>query len=185
VPDTAGVQTTDAPRRSGSGTAAIWSPSAVCHDRAMDLVERSVHIAAPVARVRSQFGDVAHHQNASVHRGVTFDVVADDGIVCRYRQVTRTGPFRSTQELELRRDSDGPLVNSIVRGPFRGGAIVFDITADGADRTAVTARLASDRSRHRALRPLLSLVVGRALSRALEEDRIELEAGRYPTAAKP
>lgn len=147
----------------------------------MIIVERAVDIMAPVATVRSQFGDVEHHQRAAVHRGVSFDVVADDGNVCRYRQVTRTGPLRSTQEIELQRVADGPLVNTIVRGPFRGGAIVFDVRADGADRTSVAARLESNRFRHRALRPLLALVVGRALSAALEEDRIELESGRYPT----
>lgn len=145
----------------------------------MQIVERTIEIAAPAARVRSQFGDVEHHQDARVHQGVTFEVIDDGDDLCRYRQVTRKGPFRSTQELELRRRTDGPLVNTIVRGPFRGGAIVFDIADTGSGRTTVAARLESDRFAHRALRPLLAMVLGRALASALEEDRSDLEDDRY------
>lgn len=149
----------------------------------MVIVERSIDIAAPVAQVRRQFGDVAHHQHPGVHPGVTFEVISDDHDICRYRQVTRIGPLRSTQEMELRRRAEGPLVNTIVRGVFRGGAIVFDVAESGPDRTTVAARLESDRTAHRVFRPLISLMVGRALGAALDEDRHDLESGRYPAHA--
>lgn len=149
----------------------------------MVIVERCVDIAVPAARVRRQFGDVAHHQHPGVHPGVTFEVVADDPDVCRYRQVTRVGPLRSTQEMELRRTPEGPLVNTIRRGVFRDGAIVFDVVESGPDTSTVAARLESDRTAHRVLRPLISLVVGRALAKALDEDRNDLESGRYPAAS--
>ena len=74
-------------------------------------------ISAPARLVRQQFGDVAHHEATGVHRGVEFEVLTDDGTRCRYRQSSKVvGPVRLRQELELIRDTEGPLVNRIVKG---------------------------------------------------------------------
>lgn len=145
----------------------------------MLLVARSIEIAAPAGEVRAQFGDVAHHERTGVHEGVTFEVLSDDGGCCRYRQTSRTGPIRSRQLLELERHDRGPLVNTIVGGPFRGASIVFDIAELEGARSAVTARFESPRRLHRLMRPIIGRVVGSALSKALEEDRRDLEAGTY------
>lgn len=148
----------------------------------MILFERSVIIAAPSAVVRAQFGDVGHHQRSSVHAGVSFEVLDDDVDCCRYRQRTKIGPLASTQELALERRGDGLLINTITNGPFRGAAIVFEV-ADVDERCArVRARFESQRWSHRILRPLIDRVAGASLAAALEEDRIDLESGRYPSS---
>jgi hypothetical protein len=143
-------------------------------------VKRSVSIAASADTVRRQFSDVAHHAATDVHHGVRFEVLDEDGSRCRYRQVTRVGPLRLVQELELDRLDDGPLVNTVRRGQFEGGTITFDVRPDGVDHAIVVARLRAEVNGIRALvAPLLRRSVGRAFDRALAEDRIDLESGAY------
>jgi hypothetical protein len=149
----------------------------------MTLVERSIEIAVPAGVVRTQFGDVAHHERTGVHAGVTFEVLSDDAERCRYRQISRTGPIRSTQVLELDRSERGSLVNTIVGGPFRGASIVFDIADIDGARSTVTARFDSPRRIHRLMRPVIRRVVGAALAAALAEDRHDLESGSYRNAS--
>ena len=143
-------------------------------------VQRSISIAAPSDVVRRQFGDVAHHAETGVHRGVRFEVIDDHPARCRYRQISRVGPIRLVQELELDRHRDGQLVNTVVRGQFEGGSISFDVQPNGADRSTVRARLQADvRGLAALVAPVLRHNIGRALDRALAEDREDLESGRY------
>lgn len=147
-------------------------------------IRRSVSIAVPADIVRRQFGDVAHHAATHVHRGVRFEVLADDGARCRYRQVTRVGPIRLTQEFDVKRVDDGPLVNTVTRGQFEGGTITFDIRPDGAEQSAVEARLKAEvRGLGALAAPLLRRSVRRAFDRALAEDRDDLESGKYSYVA--
>lgn len=144
-------------------------------------IRRSVSIDAPADIVRRQFGDVAHHAATHVHRGVRFEVIDDEGGWCHYRQVTRVGPIRLTQEFDLELVDDGPLINTITRGQFEGGTISFHIEPDGTRRSTVEARLNAEVNGLAALAaPLLRRSVKRALDRALEEDRNDLESGTYP-----
>jgi hypothetical protein len=148
----------------------------------LDVV-RSVEIDADAAMVRRQFGDVAHHASALVHRGVSFEVLADDATRCRYRQVSRVGPLRLRQEFELQRTEDGPMVNRIVSGQFTGGAITFDVARVDDRRASVTARLTASLSGPMAvLAPVLRRQVGKQLAAALDEDKHDLESGRYADA---
>ncbi len=149
-------------------------------DMSTIAVTRSVSIAAPADVVRRQFGDVAHHAANRVHRGVRFEVLQEDRARCRYRQVTRVGPIRLAQELDLERVEGGPLVNTVTHGQFKGGTITFDIQPDGPDRSHVDARLEAEVKGLGALAaPLLRRSVRRAFDRALAEDRNDLESGAY------
>jgi hypothetical protein len=148
----------------------------------LDVV-RSVEIDADAAMVRRQFGDVAHHAATDVHRGVSFEVLVDDATRCRYRQVSKVGPLRLRQVFELARTEDGPLVNRIVSGQFPGGAITFDVTGVDDGRASVTARLTAPLSGPKAaLAPVLRRQVGKQLAAALDEDKRDLEGGRYAAA---
>ncbi|MGA9278534.1 SRPBCC family protein [Ilumatobacter sp.] len=143
-------------------------------------VRRSISIAAPADIVRRQFADVAHHAETNLHRGVRFEVLNEDGARCHYRQVTRVGPVRITQELELERLDEGPLINTVISGQFAGGTITFDVQPDGADRSTVEARLDAEvRGLDAVVAPLLRRSVRRAFARGLEEDRNDLESGSY------
>ncbi len=132
--------------------------------------------------VRRQFADVAHHERTGVHRGVRFGVIDDDGRRCRYRQLSRLGPVTLEQKLLLVRTDAGPLVNTVVAGQFSGGTISFEIqpAPDHRDHALVGARLVAEVNGARALfAPILRRSVAKALRRALEEDKLDLEEGGY------
>ena len=93
------------------------------------------------------------------------------------------GPVKLRQEFELERTEDGPLVNRIVAGQFRGGAITFEVEPHGEGRSIVDARLTVPVSGGmRILAPILRPRVGRQLAAALIEDKHDLESGAYDRA---
>jgi hypothetical protein len=143
-----------------------------------------VTIRRPLGEVQAQFADVAYHERNGHHRSVTFSVTSESEQSCSYTQETRLGPMRLRQEFELDRSVPSHQVNALVAGAFSPGAITFDIEADGPDAAIVTATLSSKRSGLTALAaPLLKRPLTRALAKALDEDRDDLESGRY--AARP
>ncbi len=145
-------------------------------------VRASVVIDREPAVVRRQFADVAHHERNGVHRGVQFEVIEDKAGRCHYRQITRLGPLRLPQEILLKTSDEGLVVNTVLAGQFAGGTITFDIRpAPGSHaRSCVEARLVAELTGLEALfRPVLRRSVTRALSRALEEDKNDLEHGGY------
>jgi len=137
-------------------------------------------IDAPEDLVRQQFADVIHHASAHPHRGVRFEVVDDNGETCRYHQITRVGPLRLRQELELRRVADQPMVNHITKGQLAGGTITFEITPTDACSAQVTATVRAPlKGPMRIGAPLLRRTVQRSLVRALLEDKHDIESGTY------
>lgn len=143
-------------------------------------VVRSVEIERDAEVVRRQFGDVAHHASAGLHRGVVFEVIEDDGARCHYRQISKVGPLKLRQEMTLDRTGSGPLVNRIVAGQFAGGSISFDVRSCGEGRSVVEARLtASIPLAIRVATPVLRAQVGKQLAAALLEDKADLEDGAY------
>ena len=146
----------------------------------MLAVVRTLRIERPAAEVRAQFADVAHHERSGVHRGSRFTVLADAGDTCTYEQVTG----RMRQQFELDRRDPALLVNTVTEGPFRGGTLTFDIREAGPDTSEVTATLAAPTGGVTGLlAPLLRVVLGRALAKALAEDQRDLESGAYAASA--
>lgn len=143
-------------------------------------VTENIMIERPAATVRRQFGDVAHHREHGVHRGVHFEVIDDNSHECRYRQFTKVGPLTLRQELTLARAPSGPLVNTIERGQLAGGSISFAVEPLGPNLSAVTATVASEVSPWRApAMPFMRWMVGRSLRRALAEDKVDLEGASF------
>ena len=143
-------------------------------------VSAQVTIRRPLDEVQEQFGDVGYHERTGHHRGVSFQVVSENSQSCSYSQETRLGPLRLRQEFELDKSVPAHQVNVLVSGPFSPGSITFDVVADGDDGAKVTATLCSTRTGFTQMAaPLLRRSLARALSRALEEDRDDLESGRY------
>lgn len=146
-------------------------------------VVRSVEIERDAEVVRRQFGDVAHHAAAGLHRGVVFEVIEDDGARCHYRQVSMVGPVKLRQEMRLDRTESGPLVNQIVAGQFTGGAISFNVQSLGEGRSVVEARLTAPIPLAiRIATPILRAQVCKQLAAALDEDKADLEGGAYGQA---
>ena len=131
--------------------------------------------------MQRQFGDVAHHERTGHHRGVTFLLDRDDGRSCHYRQETKVGHLTLRQSFVLDRDDPTHQVNRLESGTLSPGSITFDIAERGPDETEVTATLTSESTSlaARLAAPLLRAGLGRALAQALDEDRDDLESGRY------
>jgi hypothetical protein len=146
------------------------------------MLEVSTHVTIrrPLAEVQAQFGDVGYHERNGHHRGVRFHVTSETAQSCSYSQQTRLGPLRLHQNFELDTSVPAHQVNKLVSGPFSPGSITFDIVADGDDGARVTATLGSTRpGLIQMAAPLLQRSLARALNRALEEDRDDLESGRF------
>ena len=87
-------------------------------------VTDSIRIVRPIEVVRQQFGDVRHHAERRVHRGVTFTVSSDSAAECRYRHEVRVAGRRQVGDVTLTRAADGSQTNLFTSGsntgPVRG-----------------------------------------------------------------
>lgn len=143
-------------------------------------VRACVIIRRPLEEVQAQFADVAYHERNGHHSGVRFHVLSESSQSCSYSQESRVGPLRLHQQFELDKSEPAHQVNSLISGAFSPGSITFDVIADGPDAAEVTATLRSTRPGLTQLAaPLLRRSLARALTRSLEEDRGDLESGRY------
>jgi hypothetical protein len=144
----------------------------------LEVIQR-IKIARPVDVVRSQFADVAYHAGMGVHRGVSFLIENESAGECAYEQVTRVGPLRLRQRFLLDRTDPATQVNAVVAGVFAGGALTFSIDAEGDETVVVATLCGAPNVIQRLLGPLLRRQLARSLARALAEDRLDLESGRY------
>jgi hypothetical protein len=139
-----------------------------------------VIIRRSLEEVQAQFADVAYHERNGHHRGVRFHVLSESSQSCSYSQESRVGPLRLRQQFELDKSVPAHQVNVLTSGALSPGSITFDVVADGPDGAEVTATLCSTRPGITQLAaPLLRRSLARALTRSLEEDRDDLESGRY------
>ncbi len=138
----------------------------------------SQRIARPADVVQAHVADVDHHARLHVHAGVTFALPEHTLDGCRYRQASRLGPAMVVQELGLTHQGDGILIQDIVNGAFQGGRICFRAVSEGAQLTRLEATIDVPLpGLKRLAKPLLQGFLRRQRVSALEEDRIDLEAG--------
>jgi hypothetical protein len=134
----------------------------------------------PVSVVRAHFLDMRHHIAHDVHKGVHYTILDESGDRCRLRQKFKVLGMTKTDEIELSRRADGAVVQDYLKGDFAGGTLTISFTEDGADAT----RLHADfdiplRGMNRLLKPILLRTVKKLVAAALEEDRVDLEVGKY------
>ena len=146
------------------------------------VVSASTHIARPIDVVRRHFSDVDHHTRNPVHPDVVFTPLADSGHERRFRKTIRILGIPVVDEVVLRRQADGSITEDSVAGPSTGMRLVSHFRADGPDLTATTLTVEMPvRGLKRLAAPLLKRFVLRRLTKALDEDRRDLESGRYPS----
>ena len=142
-------------------------------------VTSSGSIKRPIEEVRQQFADVAYHAAAQVHAGVRFTVLTEDERACRHRQVVTLLGQRQTDELVNTWAPDGSLRSEAVAGTNQGLRVLYRF-AGGASVTLVYVTFEIPvRGLKRWLGPVFRLVAQRALRRAFDEDRRDLESGAY------
>jgi len=146
------------------------------------VVSASTDIARPIDVVRRHFSDVDHHTKNPVHPDVEFTPLVDRGDERRFRKTIRILRIPIVDEVVLRRQADGSITEDSVAGPSTGMRLVSRFRADGPDLTATTLTVEMPvRGLRRLAAPLLRRLVLRRLTKALDEDRRDLEGGRYPS----
>ncbi|MBL8287874.1 MAG: hypothetical protein JNL85_07820 [Rubrivivax sp.] len=147
-------------------------------------------IAAPEARVRSQFADLEHHIATGVHPKLALRVLGERGAggALRYEQRVKLLGLTQRDVFERRFTADGAMVDTSVEGFNRGGSLAFRFTPEprgGAEGTCVhiTIRLPLPPLVGPLLRPLLQAQVRRELRAAAAEDKHDLEVRGYRPAA--
>ena len=146
------------------------------------VLSASVHIARQIDVVRRHFSDVDHHTRNPVHPDVVFTPLADSGHERRFRKTIRILGIPVVDEVVLRRQADGSITEDSVAGPSTGLRLVSRFRAAGPDLTATTLTVEMPvRGLKRLAAPLLRRFVLRRLTKALDEDRRDLESGRYPS----
>jgi Polyketide cyclase / dehydrase and lipid transport len=146
------------------------------------VVSTSAHIARPIDVVRRHFSDVDHHTRYSVHPDVVFTPLADSGDERRFRKTIRILGIPVVDEVVLRRQADGSITEDSVGGPSTGMRLVSRFRADGPELTATTLTVEIPvGGLKRLAAPLLRRFILRRLTKALDEDRHDLEGGWYPS----
>jgi hypothetical protein len=146
------------------------------------VVSASTHIARAIDVVRRHFGDVQHHVTNPVHPGVEFTPIADPDGECRFRKTIRILGIPIVDEVVLKRQPDGSITEDSVAGPSMGMRLVSSFRADGPGGTTTTLTVQMPvRGLKWLAAPWLRLLIARRLTRALDEDRRDLEGGGYPS----
>lgn len=147
-------------------------------------VQLSKKFRRPIEVVRSQFGDIEHHRTHEVHKGVKFTIHSDDGATVRFRQEAKLfGFLPQVDEIVLRRDDGGRVVQDFVSGVNAGSKLVIEFRPDGSDTRVDAVLTAPTRGVKRLLAPLFKVAVERLAGQALEEDRVDLEERNYQPRA--
>ncbi len=142
-------------------------------------------IAAPEARVRSQFADVQHHIDTQVHAKLQLRVLERAGAaVSRYEQRVKLLGITQRDVFERRFTHDGGMVDTSVEGFNEGGSLSFRFAPEqrgGADGTRVdiTVRLPLPPLVGVLVKPLLMAQVRKELAAAAAEDKHDLEVRGY------
>lgn len=146
------------------------------------VVSASTHIARAIDVVRRHFSDVEHHMRNRVHPDVEFTPLRDSEGECRFRKTIRILGIPIVDEVVLKRQPDGSITEDFVAGPSRDMRLVSSFRADGPQRTATTLTVQMPvRGMKWLAAPWLRLLIARRLTRALDEDRRDLEGGSYPS----
>lgn len=149
----------------------------------MIAVELAQDIDAPAERCRRHFFDMRHHEQHRVHAGATFHVREADAQRVLYEQRTRFFGAMLVDVAELRRCDDAAktLENRVLSGASAGLVVHFRFEALDAARTRVHLRATwAPTGLKRLLTPLLRSALVSGFARAVDEDRADLEGGRYP-----
>src|SRR5262249_1951759 len=146
------------------------------------VVSASARIARAIDVVRRHFSDVDHHMTNRVHPRVEFTPVSNSGGECRFRKTIRILAIPIVDEVVLKRQPDGSIREDSVAGPNTGMRLVSSFRADGPQCTVTTLTV------HLPMRgwkwltaPSLRFFIARRLTKALDEDRRDLESGTYPS----
>lgn len=147
------------------------------------IIQGEKLISRPLTVVQSQFVDMVHHASTRVHAGLEVTNVRphNGGCLCTGRR--RIFGILQEDEFEVMRLVDGSSTLRSLSGSNVGLLITQTFESLAADRTCVRITVELPVKGPLALLvPLVRMNLRRALTKALEEDRIDLEQRGYPTS---
>jgi hypothetical protein len=146
------------------------------------VVSACTYIARPIDVVRRHFSDVEHHMKNRVHPDVEFTLLSAPEGERRFRKTVRVLGIQVVDQVVLRRQPDGSITEDSVAGPNTGMRLISCFRADGPECTATTLTVQMPvRGLRWLVVPWLRILIVRRLTKALDEDRRDLEGGRYPS----
>ena len=146
-------------------------------------VRHQIWIQAPVATVRSQFGDIRHHMHTNVHPKLKFELLEPAAGRMRFTQEVKLLGLRQRDLFERRFDVDGSIHDLSVEGFNRGATLDFHFQPSVRQGVAgtevdITIRLPAPPMLGW-LAPLLRAQVRREVTAAALEDKYDLEQRGY------
>lgn len=148
------------------------------------IVRLAQSVRRPADDVRAQFMDIAHHARGGVHPDLAFTVLDQrDGRV-RYRQETRLLGMKQVDVIEAVRNGDGTVDYHFLEGMNKGSRINFAFRDDDGGATVIEACAYIElRGWKRLIARPFCAAFKKIGSKALDEDRHDLESGHFQRAA--
>lgn len=147
--------------------------------KVIDFVHSGV-IERPIDEVRAQFRDFVYHSKQEVHPGIKFTVYHQDAAGARFRQDVRILGMLQSDELVATNNPDGSLSTIVTDGPNKGFEIVVACEKIDERKTLVKGRFVIPVTGFKALiAPLFEKAAKKIAAGVLEDDRRDLERGRY------
>jgi hypothetical protein len=142
-------------------------------------VTEQATIDRPAWEVRDQFRDLTYHAANAVHG--RHPVAVLERRSGRVRYAMRVHAVRTARvEVVMSESVHGALVNEVTSGAFAGSIFTYEFEWSGPHTTTVVATVSLELTgAWRATAPLLRAWLGKTLRQSLEEDRVDLESGRY------
>jgi hypothetical protein len=149
-------------------------------------IELNQRVNRPADVVRAQAMDMAHHIEKNVHQDLKYTILNESSDRCRVRVFTRLLGLPQVDVLDLQAHPDGTVSQTYIEGANQGLKLTFHFHAVAAGATLIQVIAeAPVRGWKRLLRPILRSALKKIGMKALEEDRRDLEEGRYqPRAAR-
>jgi hypothetical protein len=144
------------------------------------VVENECVIRRPLEEVRAQFADYIYHSQYDVHPGITFTVTGRSGNRTRYSVAVRLLGMMQRDDVVTTAVGEATVESETIAGTNKGARIhhEFSDRPDGA--TLVRSRLSFPARGIKALlAPAFKAAAQKIVDRAIEEDRRDLESGRY------
>ncbi len=137
-------------------------------------------IERPLDEVRAQFADMAYHVAQNVHPEVHFTIHSAHGNACAFRQEISLAGMRQADEVVNTVLADGSLQSDFVGGMNAGGRLLVSFVPEDTSATRVSAVLTIPaKGLKMLLAPVLGAAAQKALEKAFEQDKRDLEAGNY------
>jgi hypothetical protein len=148
-------------------------------------VTEQVRIARVAWEVRDQFRDITYHAGNPLHPRQRVAVLERREARVRYAMAVRVGPRTLHHEVVMCESVHGALLHEITTGRFAGSVFAYEFDWQGPSDTVVVATASVELGAPaRPFVPLVRRWLRRALIAALDDDRMDLESGRYARAGR-